>query len=944
MFGKNVQDILFIQMLTYHDNLGIARIRLLAGVTGVLLLLACALPAAAQDSPREVRAKAQSALSQGAYAEAIGYLEQMIEWYGTSKKDTTIMNMEMIYFSLGTCHFFLGQFNEARVAFTKYIEKYRNGSKTQDAALYIADCYRFEERYGDALRSYSQCLKRYQLQGDSKADVFMSIARCYLAQDKWDKALPVLRKLYEIAPDFTRRNWAASLITTAYLKEMELEKVYYLVPYLLQPNSFAGRNVAFNMAAIEAGDNLFADEKYRDALWIYRLVYPHDVLLARSQQYLETLQKKAERLKRSTSTSPRILMRVQEAIGELEAEIKALGTIENYDSELFFRMARAYMEIHRFREARDLFIYLSDVIPEPRGNEALFMAFQCAARISPLDQALELGNRYMEKYPAKEYYDDVSIMVGQIYAKQEDWPKTISTLTKALEISPQHTQGAECMFLLGYASFMEEKFEDTVSWMKKMNVTFKGNPREADGTYWIGMALMFQQKFDAAIVEFDHLIASFKDSTYVPDAKFRRAVCDFGMSRFPEAEIQFQEFVNTFPTNALCGEGYMMMGDTAATRADLNRAVECYLQVPRYDVNIEFYNYSAFKAGEILCELRKFTECIDHFKSYIKINREGSNIPQAIYWIGTALRGAGEQRGSLEFFRQAVARYGVDRKALGIDLIIEEWIGQGKTADQALSAFAWKEMEELCQQSEKNQQWSLNLRLKRALLYKPGLSEEAKTNIIQQLVKASNLTNASTGVLELILEEAQKRQDTALVLATAQIIINDFTETDSALSARMVLAKYALEDKNYKSAIKHLTIIKEVYASSPEGGDALLMLGDIYIKMSKLPEADECYKSILAVKEWRGLWPAALYGRGECARLQKNLEQACAYYERIYVMYSKFTQWSAKAYIARAECLSRLQLYSKATETLQEMIANPDYRALPEFKEAEQRLASLLKR
>lgn len=931
-----------MKRLIDHDFFRVSRTPVLT--FAAITLLACSLPTRAQDSPREVRSKAQAALAQGAYSEAIGYLQQMIEWYGTSKKDATFAQMEMIYFSLGTSHFFLGQFNEAREAFTKYLEKYRNGAKIQDASLYIADCYRFEERYGDALRAYSQALKRYQLQGDSKADVYMSIARCYLAQDKWDKALPVLRKLYEIAPDFTRRNWAASLMTTAYLKEMELEKVYHLVPYLLQPNSFAGRNVAFNMAAIEAGDNLFADEKYRDALWVYRLVYPHDVLLARSQQYLETLQKKAERLKRSTSTSPRTLMRIQEAIGELEAEIKALGTIENYDSELFFRMARAYMEIHRFREARDLFVHLSDVIPEPRANEALFMAFQCAARISPLDQALELGNRYMEKYPAKEYYDDVSIMVGQIYAKQEDWPNTISTLTKALEVSPHHTQGAECMFLLGYASFMEEKFEDTVSWMQKMNLTFKGNPREADGTYWIGMALMFQQKFDAAIANFDQIITSFKDSPYVPDAKFRRAVCDFGMSRFPEAEIQFQEFVTTFPTNALCGEGYMMMGDTAATRADLPKAVEYYLQVPRYDVNIEFYNYAAFKAGELLCELRKYTQCIDHFKNYIKTNREGSNIPQAIYWIGTALRNAGEQRGSLEFFRQAVARYGVDRKALGIDLIIEEWIGQGKTADKTLSTFAWKEMEELCQQSEKNQQWALTLRLKRALLYKPGLPEDQKAALMQQLVKASNLTNASSGVLELILEEAQKRQDTALVLATAQTIIKDFTETDSALSARMVLAKYALEDKNYKSAIKHLTIIKEVYAASPEAGDALQMLGDIYIKMSKFAEADECYKSILSVKEWRGLWPPALYGRGECARLQKNLEQACAYYERIYVMYSKFAQWSAKAYVARADCLTRLQLYSKATETLQEMVANPDYKTLPEYAEAEQRLASLLKR
>ncbi len=882
------------------------------------------------------------ALSKGAYSEAVGYLQQLIDWYGSSKKDTTLVQMEMVYFSLGTANFFLGQFPDARAAFTVYTQKYRTGSKVQDASVYIADCYRFEERYGDALRAYSLALKKFQLQGDLKADVYTSIARCYLAQDKWDKAIPVLRKLYDIAPDYTRRNWAASLMTTAFLKEMELEKVYRLIPYLLTPNSFAGRNVAFNMAALEAGDNLFADEKYRDALWVYRLVYPHDVLLARSQQYLENLQKKAERLKRYTE-NPRDLMRVQEAIGELEAEIKALGTIENYDSELFFRMARAYMEIRRYREARDLFITLADTVPEPLANEALFQAFQCAARIAPQDQAIELGLRFMEKYPAKEYYDDVSIMVGQIYSREEDWPNVISTLTKALEVSPHHTQGAECMFLIGYSSFMEEKFEDCASWLKKMNTTFPGNPREPDGAYWIGMAQMFQQKFEPASVEFDNVLRSFKDSPYVVDSLFRRAVCDFGLSRFPEAEKRFQEFVTLYPTNALCGEGYMMLGDTAANRADLPRAVECYLHVPRFDINIEFYNYAAFKAGELLCELRKYPECIAHFRHYIKQNREGSNIPQAIYWIGTAMRNSGEQRGVLEFFRDAVAQYGADRKSLGIDLIIEEWIGQGKTADKAVSGYAWGQLEDLCRKAEKDRQIPLVLRLKRAMLYKPGITEEQKTTLLQQLVQAGNLTNASSGVLELILDEAQKQGDSALAVATAQVIIKDFTETDTALSARMVLAKYAIEDKNYKTAIKHLNIIKEVYASAPEAGEALLLLGNLYQKMNKFPDSDECYKSILAVKDWRGFWPAALFGRGECARLQRNLEQACAYYERIYVMYSKFTQWSAKAYLARAECLTGMQLHGKAVETLQEMVSNPDFKAFPEFKEAEQRLASLVK-
>ena len=182
-------------MSTCCANFRIAVKSVLFIVAVTSVLLAITLPAQAQDSPREVRAKAQAALEKGAYSDAIGYLQQMIEWYGSSKKDAAMMQMEMIYFHLGTSYFFLGQFNEARAAFTVYLKEFRNGAKIEDATLYIADCYRFEERYGDALRAYSQALKRFSFQGGIRADVYMSIARCYLAQDKWDKAIPVLRKL-----------------------------------------------------------------------------------------------------------------------------------------------------------------------------------------------------------------------------------------------------------------------------------------------------------------------------------------------------------------------------------------------------------------------------------------------------------------------------------------------------------------------------------------------------------------------------------------------------------------------------------------------------------------------------------------------------------------------------------------------------------------------------
>ncbi len=899
-----------------------------------LACLAFTLTSSAQETPREVRMKASAALSQGAFEDAAGLLQQLVDWFGKETKADVIASMEAVYFNLGTCHFFLGRFSEAREVFTVYLKKYHNGPRAAEVSVYISDCHRFEERTDAALKSYNDTMRKYQLPPDLKADVYQSMARCYLAQDKWDKAIPVMKKLYAVAPDIGRRNWAASFLTTAYLKQREVNKVYRLIPYLLVPGSFASRSVALNMAALETGDELFADEKYRDALWIYRLVYPHDVLSARSQQQLEQLQKHAERLKRSVE-NPRTLLRIQEQIGELENEIKALAQVENYDIELFFRMARAYMEIRRFREACDVFLHLHEVAGEPKASEALYFAFECAARLQPWTRAVEIGLKYMEKYPGGEYYDDVSIMVGQLYAKQEDWPNVIAILTKALQVSPKHKQGAECMYLIGYASFMEEKYTDAVSWLRKLNSTYPDNPREVDGTYWTGMGLMFDNKFDEAAVEFDKIITRHADSVYIEDASFRRGVCEFAQSKFLTADPMLVNFIAKYPKSKLCGEAYMMLGDISGALAEIPKAILRYKQVRNYDVNIEFYNHCIFRTVEMMEEMGDAAGLVAFMKDYITTNREGSNIPLAMYWTGKAMWTMGEQRGALEYFMEGIAKYGVDRKALGIDLIVEEWIGRTHSAPPEIAKNAWASMFRLLDKAKKEKLDALALRLKRQLLYYPDLTPEQKTTLLNDIVRPENLPVAGAGVMELMLDTAEKRGDTNLAVNVAETIIKEFTETDYALAARVFLAKVAIGAKEYKTAIKHLTVIREVYATSPEAADALILLGDLYIKMNKYKDADDCYKAVLGVREWRGvLWPTALYGRGECSRLQRNYEEASAYYERIYLLYGQYRNWTAKAYLARAECLATLRLYQKAIETLQEMISLPDLKDQPELEAA----------
>jgi len=917
-----------------------------------LLLWGGAGPAAAQLSPRELQTEANEKLARGDFLDAIPYLQQLILLLGESEKSHIVAAMEMVYYNLGICHFFVGQFPEAKEAFDNYCRKYRYGSRVKEAALYTADCLRFSGKFDAAAREYERIARAYRYLPDLEADIYCGLARCHLARGDWSAAVEPLEQVYRVAPDFLRRNWAATLLTTAYLKNLELERIYAIVPLLLRPDSFASRSIAFNMAALEAGDHLFADERYRDALWVYRLVYPHDLIAVRGEEYLERLRNRAELLRRA-SRDPRVLMRTQESIGELEEELKALDSIENYDLPLYFRIARGYMEMMRYWEGREIFLYLHDVAEPRDAEEALFLAFQCSSRILPWERAFEIGRQYMATYPAGEFYDGLTLLMGQMYAREQNWPRVIAHLTEALTTSPQHQSAAECMFLIGYASFMEEKFEDAARWLSDMNTKYPDNELRDESTYWLGMTLLFDRKYEEAAREFDTVLEDFPDCLYVQDTAFRRAVCEYGMENFEESDRRLQAFIEAYPDSALAGEALMMRGDIAGAVGRLEDAVAFYQRAMQSeDLNIEFYNHCAFQCGRILYEGEHYEALRSHFAQYVRVRRAGVNIPQAVYWIGVSLWNTGEQAGAMRYYRQAVETYGGRPDAIGVDMILDEWVGRARSSTPGAAAQAWDDLRAALARAEEKGRTTLALRLQRALLLNPDVKPSERERALQRLSSERYIEAASPAVLQTMLTLASARKDEVFAETVARQTVQAFTETDYALDARMFLARAALSRAraaaspadaraDYAEAVKHLEVISEVFAASGDAGEALMRLGQIHREEGDYAKADETYKSVLGVKGWRNYWPEALYGRGECAFQQHAYEAAAGYYERIYVLYSHYRDWTAKAYLRRAECLQKMYQIEKAREVLTEMLAIGELGDLPETEEARALLARI---
>lgn len=932
-------------------------------LTAILLLLSFAAPAQ-NASPREVRMQANNALVEGAYDQAIGFLMQLIEWYKNSRDRETVVMMEEVYYNLGLCYYLTGQFPSAEKAFKEFLRRYPKTNKLIECEVYTADGYRFQNNHKKAISAYERILSRYEkrLTADWRADVLCSLVRCHLAQEDWKSAIPRLEEAYRWSPDSTRRNWAATLLTTAYLKEQQLEKVYDLVPFLLQPDSFAARSVAFNLIALEISDGLFADEKYRDSLFIYRLVYPRERIKQGCEAQLAALQKQAEAIRRFRAGRYRQLLRIQEQIGETEAELEALNEVQDYAFDLRYRMCRAYYEIRRYYESRDFFLYLhGEAEDDAISEECLFLAFDSALQLRPWDRAFEIGFQYMATYPAGEYYDPVSLTIGQMYARQKKWPKVIDHLTTALQVSPKHQSGAECMFLIGYACFMEERYAETVEWMDRMNQNYPNNDRAEEGSYWAAMGLLFDTKYETALERFGFFMVNYPGSHFIGDATYRHAVCLYGLSRFREAEREFLAFVERFRArdpdkmpepgtpeaaqtvdDSLIGEAYMMMADIAGNFGELEIGVQRYKSAIEHKINIELYNYCTFRCVEMLKDLNDWDGVIAHLEPYIETNADGYNVPMAVYWVGQAYWQKEDHGKAIAYFLKSIRDYGKQRDALGIDLIVEEWIGRTRSLPPERREVAWEMFEATISQARDNREWPLVLRLQRAFLYKPGISEAAKEQIYTNLLKEVNLPYASPGVLELIMDEATRRNLDDLAYKAAMEIVEAFPETDYVIGARMLLGQRAVDQEDYDAAEAHYQVIIQYFAANQAAAEALYQLADVYLRQAELDLADDAYKRILGVREWRGpLWPAALHGRGNVAMMRRDYRAAAAYFERIYVMYSSYRTWTAKAYVSRAKALTRIREPRKAVEVLQEMLGQQDLAELPEAEEARQLLAKM---
>jgi tetratricopeptide (TPR) repeat protein len=164
-------------------------------------------------------------------------------------------------------------------------------------------------------------------------------------------------------------------------------------------------------------------------------------------------------------------------------------------------------------------------------------------------------------------------------------------------------------------------------------------------------------------------------------------------------------------------------------------------------------------------------------------------------------------------------------------------------------------------------------------------------------------------------------------------------EKDKALAA---LAKMALDEGDTTTALDYYARLERDAPWSPLMGEVLMTRARLEMEAGRTDEAAAAYTRLLSAESVSGKLKAqALLALGELEMARNQPAKAVPYYQRIYILYGKWRDAVAKAYLRSGEAFEQLNDMEAARKTYEELAGSEDLASLPEAELAKEKLRKL---
>ncbi len=430
-------------------------------------------------------------------------------------------------------------------------------------------------------------------------------------------------------------------------------------------------------------------------------------------------------------------------------------------------------------------------------------------------------------------------------------------------------------------------------------------------------------------------LAEFKESQLLEDARYRLALAQYGSHNVDAALQTLRECVADDRSTTLAMDARSMLGDVYASRDQLDEAVSVFRQIVDGAESASQVNYATFQLIKLYEKRQQYQPIIALCREYLARYPTSDKVTEAMFWMVKAEIALGHYQAARDVFSEALVRYGNLPEHLGIDLMLQAVAGAG--VDESLFGEQTSEvllqLEHHLDHSRQHNQRTFELRM--VAFFVDSDADPVRRQVwVAQLLNQQDLAVASALTLHVMGRECLSQDQTGRAQEVYEYLLAHYGSSEWGTLAVVALAEMHTASGDYDAALALLEDGRSQLVQKSVPGRVAKIRADVLRLQGSHDEAVEAYLSILGNHEWRGeLWPASLFGIGESFRERGELENAFAYYQRVYVLYEGYPRWAARAYLQSAVCLEKLLRHDEAIATYREMLSKE---FLTEFKESKQ--------
>ena len=422
----------------------------------------------------ELFAQAKKFFDEKNYKAALdAYLQFQID-YGTAP-EAAVASFNALY-PIAICQVQVSNFTGALEAIKAALEKQPPNPQTKltdaqrhDLTFWMGLCELQEKNYPAAREAMEKFISFFPPGSDKNrnfvrqnpaagrlSEARTSIGTSYILEGKYQEAADFYATLKPtLSPDARGRAVIFQLYALEQLGDFDgaLKVVNEEYPNM----SDIAQLISFQTLTLRLGNHWLERGEFRKTIQCLQRVWTFDRLIKHQENRLTDIKSKLKAAE-ATTGDPYAKILYARLVGEVGRELENFRKIQNFDVSMRFRLAMSYLQMKRYREA------------------ALVM------------------NEMIADLPPGEVTEQAALNIIRCWSALEDWPQSITSAQKFVQMFPQSKHVAEARFMEVEALQALLRNEEAAAAYLKLAQDFPTSDRASEARFLHAFALLQAEK------------------------------------------------------------------------------------------------------------------------------------------------------------------------------------------------------------------------------------------------------------------------------------------------------------------------------------------------------------------------------------------------------------------------------------------------------------------